>query len=64
MRTLAAVDYAVLAGYLVTVFGLGLLLTRWAGASMDQFFVGGRTMPWWLLGVAAGLHLGKGFPPP
>jgi solute:Na+ symporter, SSS family len=52
MRTLAAADYAVLAGYLVAVFALGVVLTRRAGASMDQFFIGGRTLPWWLLGVS------------
>jgi Na+/proline symporter len=52
MRTLAGADYAVLALYLAAVFVLGVVLTRRAGASMDQFFVGGRTLPWWLLGVS------------
>jgi Na+/proline symporter len=46
MRVLTGLDYGILAGYLVAVFGLGMLLTRRAGRSIEDFFVGGRQMPW------------------
>jgi solute:Na+ symporter, SSS family len=52
MRTLAALDYAVIGGYLLVVFLVGIMLTRRAGKSIEHFFVGGRGMPWWLLGVS------------
>ena len=52
MRTLAAIDYAVIAGYLAAVFLLGMVLTRRAGRSVEHFFIGGRGMPWYLVGVS------------
>ena len=52
MRTLAALDYAVIVAYLVIVFAMGVMLTRKAGQSVENFFVGGRGMPWWLIGVS------------
>lgn len=52
MRTLAPLDYAVLIVYLGLIFLVGLLLTRRAGESMESFFIGGRGMSWWLLGVS------------
>ena len=52
LRTLAGIDYAVIVAYLAAVFGIGMLLTRRAGKSMEHFFVGGRGMPWYLLGVS------------
>lgn len=52
MRQLVTADYVVLAGYLVAVFAIGIWLTRRASESVDQFFVGGRGMTWWLLGVS------------
>jgi Na+/proline symporter len=52
MRTLAPLDYLVVAGYLIAVFAAGMALTGRAGRSVENFFVGGRSMSWWLLGVS------------
>lgn len=52
MRTLATLDYLVLIGYLGLIFFVGLRLTKRAGESMETFFIGGRGMSWWLLGVS------------
>jgi len=52
MRTLATIDYVVVVGYLAAVFLIGLVLTRRAGQSIEHFFVGGRGMAWWLVGVS------------
>ena len=52
MRTLESLDYTVIGLYLLLVFAAGLLLTRRAGQSLEHFFVGGRSLPWWLVGVS------------
>ena len=52
MRVLATVDWVVIVGYLVIVFGIGLTLTRRAGQDMENFFIGGRALPWWLAGTS------------
>jgi len=50
--SVAAVDLAILAVYLVVVFFAGIYLTRLASRDIDAYFLGGRSMPWWLLGVS------------
>lgn len=52
MRTLAAIDWMVIGVYLVVVLGAGVALTRRAGRSVEDFFVGRRGLPWWLLGIS------------
>ena len=34
------------------VIGLGYWASRTAGDSTEEFFLGGRSMPWWLLGIS------------
>jgi Na+(H+)/acetate symporter ActP len=52
VRALAPLDLAVITVYLVLIFLSGLALTRRAGESVESFFVGGRSLPWWLLGIS------------
>lgn len=52
MRVLAPLDYLAIGTYLLLIFAAGIVLTRRAGQSVDNFFVGGRQLPWWLLGVS------------
>jgi len=52
MRLLTDLDIAVVIGYLLIIFAAGMLLTRTANKSIDEFFVGGRHMPWWLIGIS------------
>ncbi|MBU0551088.1 Na+:solute symporter [Myxococcota bacterium] len=52
MRALTPLDLGVIIAYLLIVFLLGLWATRKASASIEHFFIGGRSMPWWLLGVS------------
>ncbi len=52
MRTLATIDYVVIVVYLSLSLGAGLLFTRGAGRSMKDFFLSGRSLPWWLAGVS------------
>ena len=46
------VDFAVVGVYLVVTLVLGLYLARRASGSLVDFFVGGRTLPWWLAGTS------------
>jgi Na+/proline symporter len=47
-----AIDWSVIALYLVIVLGLGLWKSRRASKSMASFFVAGRALPWWIAGTA------------
>jgi len=49
---LHGIDWAVLGVFFLLVIGIGLLASRSAGKSTSEFFLGGRGMPWWLLGVS------------
>ena len=46
------VDYAIIAGYLIALAAIGAWLTRRARQSVEHYFLGGRTMPWWTLGAS------------
>jgi len=47
-----AVDVGIIAIYLVVTVIAGLILTRLAGRNIDSYFLGGKSIPWYLLGVA------------
>jgi Na+/proline symporter len=49
---LLPVDWAVVVAYLVFSLVLGLLLTRRAGRGVEEFFLSGRSLPWWLTGTS------------
>lgn len=49
---LAWLDIAVIGGYFVVSLALGLWFTRVSGKSSENFFLGGRNMPWWLAGIS------------
>jgi len=50
--TLSAPDILVLLLYLMIVFGIGVALSRRASRSTEEFFVSGRTLPWWIVGTS------------
>ncbi len=45
-------DWAVVGVYMTLTVALGLWLSRRASRSIEDFFVGGRTIPWWLAGAS------------
>ncbi|HKK94510.1 MAG TPA: sodium:solute symporter family protein, partial [Longimicrobiales bacterium] len=49
---MTGLDWAIVAIYLVGTLAAGLALARRGSGSMVDFFVGGRTMPWWLAGTS------------
>lgn len=46
------IDWLVVLAYLVVTLGLGLYLARKASGSLVDFFVSGRSLPWWLAGTS------------
>ncbi len=49
---MTALDWTVVAAYLAATLLLGLYLARRASGSLVDFFVGGRALPWWLVGTS------------
>ena len=52
MHSLHLVDYVIIITYLALSCGAGLLMAKKANSSMEHYFLGGRSLPWWMLGVA------------
>lgn len=52
MPELQTIDWTIIALFFVAVIGIGVWASRSAGQSSSEFFLGGRGMPWWLLGVS------------
>jgi Na+/proline symporter len=49
---LTSLDWIVIAVYGAAALAVGLYFARRAGRETDEFFLGGRSMPWWLLGTS------------
>ena len=52
MWSLNTVDYTVIFAYFGALIVLGIALERMASKSLDDYFIGGRRLPWWALGVS------------
>jgi Na+/proline symporter len=50
--TLQWIDWLIIGVFLAIVILIGLIVSRKAGRDAASFFLGGRSMPWWLLGVS------------
>lgn len=50
--TLQSLDWAVMALYGVVVLIVGLAFTRRAGKDATEYFLAGRSLPWWVLGTS------------
>lgn len=45
-------DWAIIVSYFVLSFGIALAYAKRAGKNIDEFFLSGRNMPWWLAGTS------------
>lgn len=52
MHSLSTLDYSIIIGYLALSVVMGFLMSRKASSSLENYFLGGRSLPWYLLGVA------------
>ena len=49
---LTTLDWTVVALYFLFNLGIGLYYKSRAGSSVDEFFLSGRNIPWWLAGTS------------
>lgn len=49
---MSILDWSIVGGYIILVSVVGLLFIRRASGSVDDFFVAGRKLPWWIAGTS------------
>jgi SSS family solute:Na+ symporter len=52
VMSLTLVDWIIIVAYMVLSLGIGLVFSKRAGKSIEEFFVSGRALPWWLAGTS------------
>ena len=50
--TLSTLDWGLIITFFVVSLGIGIYASRKSGKNSNEFFLSGRNMPWWLLGVS------------
>ena len=49
---ITAIDWAIVIGYFVLSTVIGFIFTKRGGESLEEYFLSGRQVPWWLAGAA------------
>ncbi len=49
---ISPIDWAIIVGYILFALGLGIYFSKRAGKNIDEFFISGRNLPWWLAGTS------------
>jgi len=49
---LSTLDWSIILGFFALSLAIGLIVARQSGKSFSEFFLSGRGMPWWLLGIS------------
>ncbi|MEH6679841.1 MAG: sodium:solute symporter family protein [Sediminicola sp.] len=49
---LSVLDYALMIGFFTLVLIVGVVVSKTSGKDASEYFLSGRTMPWWLLGLS------------
>ena len=49
---LATIDWVLIGAFFVISLIIGIVVSKKAGSSASEFFLSGRNMPWWLLGIS------------
>ena len=49
---LSTLDYSFIIVFFSIVLGIGFYVSKKSGKNSSEFFLSGRTMPWWLLGLS------------
>ena len=52
MIELATIDYILIFSFFALTLGIGFYVSKTSGKSSKEYFLSGKTMPWWLLGVS------------
>ncbi len=49
---ISPIDWTIIIGYILFALGLGIYFSKRAGKNINEFFVSGRNLPWWLAGTS------------
>jgi len=49
---LSTLDYSIIIGFFILSLFIGLWVSKTSGKNTKEYFLSGRNMPWWLLGVS------------
>ncbi len=52
MISLSTLDYTIIVLFFTITLSIGVYVSKKSGENSSEFFLSGRTMPWWLLGVS------------
>ncbi len=52
MNLLNSVDYSVILIYLLVLIWMGFYLQKKASKSLQDYYLGGKTLPWWAMGIS------------
>ncbi len=52
MNELSILDYTIIVSYFAVLVGVGFYYRKMASSSLDDYFLGGRKLPWWTLGIS------------
>ena len=45
-------DYSIIGAYLLFALGTGVYFSRRASKSAEDYFLGGRSFPWWMIAIS------------
>ena len=51
LMNLSGWDIKIIVLFFIVTLAIGLIVGKKSGTDADEFFLGGRKLPWWLLGV-------------
>ncbi len=49
---LATIDWVIVGGYVLFALAVGIFFARRAGKGIEEYFLSGRSLPWWLAGTS------------
>jgi len=52
MGQLVFLDYAIIGAYMLFAVGTGIYFSKRASQSSENYFLGGRSLPWWMIAVS------------
>ena len=50
--TLSTLDYGIIIGFFAFILFIGIYVSKTSGKNSTEYFLSGRNMPWWLLGIS------------
>ena len=45
-------EYTIVAVYVLIILGIGAYFSRKGSANVNEYFLGGQSLPWWVLGIS------------